>query len=264
MESQNTNQGKIYLIDHQEKFLYEWSRWEYAQMIKYLSQTPSKVYITNSKLFEDYKEEEQKDLNEKMIAGLREDIKNTPNKMAFIKDSINDMVEKSTGNIEIDGKQIPLERVCLLDMKATQSLSAADGENFDVFLFGGILGDNPPRDRTSLIRRPEIKSRQLGVWQLPTDTALLMTKLIVENGVKMEEIPTIDEPEFFKKTEDGKEGDEESVTLDNFRVITEEIDPHTGKITKKENPKTLGNPNIYERLVFEELDFDFDGPLQFN
>lgn len=32
------------------------------------------------------------------------------------------------------------DRVCLLDPAAKTELSPADGENFDVFLFGGILG----------------------------------------------------------------------------------------------------------------------------
>ena len=31
-------------------------------------------------------------------------------------------------------------RVCLLDPSATKELAPADGEEFDVFLFGGILG----------------------------------------------------------------------------------------------------------------------------
>lgn len=35
--------------------------------------------------------------------------------------------------------------VCLLDPKAEKDLSPEDGEKFDVFLFGGILGDDPPR-----------------------------------------------------------------------------------------------------------------------
>ena len=37
------------------------------------------------------------------------------------------------------------QRVCLLDPKATLDLSTNDAEEFDVFLFGGILGDDPPR-----------------------------------------------------------------------------------------------------------------------
>lgn len=39
------------------------------------------------------------------------------------------------------------ERVCLLDPAAKDELRPEDGEKFDVFLFGGILGDDPPRGR---------------------------------------------------------------------------------------------------------------------
>jgi len=37
------------------------------------------------------------------------------------------------------------DRVCLLDPSASTELTPEDGEKFDVFLFGGILGDDPPR-----------------------------------------------------------------------------------------------------------------------
>ncbi len=38
-------------------------------------------------------------------------------------------------------------RVCLLDPKGEKDLAPEDGELFDVFLFGGILGDDPPRGK---------------------------------------------------------------------------------------------------------------------
>ena len=41
-------------------------------------------------------------------------------------------------------------KVCLLDPKAAQDLRPEDAELFDVFLFGGILGDDPPRGEFSL------------------------------------------------------------------------------------------------------------------
>lgn len=41
------------------------------------------------------------------------------------------------------------KRVCLLDPKGERDLSPEDGEEFDVFLFGGILGDDPPRGTTN-------------------------------------------------------------------------------------------------------------------
>ena len=37
------------------------------------------------------------------------------------------------------------QRVCLLDPRGASDLAPVDGEQFDVFLFGGILGDDPPR-----------------------------------------------------------------------------------------------------------------------
>jgi ribosome biogenesis SPOUT family RNA methylase Rps3 len=36
--------------------------------------------------------------------------------------------------------EAPKERVCLLDPQATEELSPGDGEIFDWFVFGGILG----------------------------------------------------------------------------------------------------------------------------
>jgi ribosome biogenesis SPOUT family RNA methylase Rps3 len=37
------------------------------------------------------------------------------------------------------------DRVCLLDPAATKDLSPEDGETFDIFLFGGILGKHAVR-----------------------------------------------------------------------------------------------------------------------
>ena len=38
-------------------------------------------------------------------------------------------------------------KVCLLDPKGERDLEPEDGQKFDVFLFGGILGDDPPRGK---------------------------------------------------------------------------------------------------------------------
>ena len=44
-------------------------------------------------------------------------------------------------------------RVCLLDPAAKSELSPTDQDRFDVFLFGGILGDDPPRGKCSEERK---------------------------------------------------------------------------------------------------------------
>jgi ribosome biogenesis SPOUT family RNA methylase Rps3 len=56
-------------------------------------------------------------------------------------------LESRSVEVLFDGREgrIPADRVCLLDPKAEHELTPSDAERFDVFLFGGILGDDPPR-----------------------------------------------------------------------------------------------------------------------
>ncbi|KUJ15673.1 DUF431-domain-containing protein [Mollisia scopiformis] len=87
-------------------------------------------------------------------------------------------------------------RVCLLDPSATRELSPQDSEIFDVFLFGGILGDDPPRDRTSELRKKGFEGRRLGPKQMTTDTAVRVTRLVVQEKVPLDDIEYIDYPEL--------------------------------------------------------------------
>ncbi|CAE6478671.1 unnamed protein product [Rhizoctonia solani] len=92
---------------------------------------------------------------------------------------------------------VELNQVCLLDPKAEKELSPSDGESFSWFLFGGILvipGDDPPRDRTSELRRLGFPNRHLGSVQMTTDTALGVTKRVVVDKVALQAIPYIDHP----------------------------------------------------------------------
>jgi len=84
------------------------------------------------------------------------------------------------------------DQVCLLDPKADHELSPHD--TYTHFLFGGILGDDPPRDRTSELRALGFPTRHLGPIQMTTDTALGVTKLVVEDKVPLSRIPYKDHP----------------------------------------------------------------------
>ncbi|KAG8752990.1 hypothetical protein FRC14_006535, partial [Serendipita sp. 396] len=87
------------------------------------------------------------------------------------------------------------ERICLLDPKSPIELSPNDGDGiFDWFLFGGILGDDPPRDRTGELRTMGFPTRHLGPVQMTTDTALGVTKMVVKDDVPLNSIPYIDRP----------------------------------------------------------------------
>lgn len=88
------------------------------------------------------------------------------------------------------------EKICLLDPSAKQELGPADGGNFEIFLFGGILGDDPPRDRTSELRKKGFTGRRLGPVQMTTDTAVRVTRNVVLEGKELNDIPYIDFPEL--------------------------------------------------------------------
>ncbi|KAF4345440.1 carboxypeptidase D [Fusarium beomiforme] len=102
-------------------------------------------------------------------------------------------------------------RVCLLDPSAAKDLSPEDGENFDAFLFGGIL------DRTSELRKKGFEGRRLGPKQMTTDTAVRVTRIVVQDKVPLDQVPYLDFPELkfnehestempfrYVKGEDGK------------------------------------------------------------
>ena len=72
---------------------------------------------------------------------------------------------------------LKFENVCVLDPEAEKILSPDD--KFDYFIFGGILGDFPPRKRTREINI-EGERRNLGDVQMSTNTAVYVAKKISE------------------------------------------------------------------------------------
>lgn len=94
-------------------------------------------------------------------------------------------------------KQIKLENACLLDMESEKNLLPFETSKFNYFIFGGILGDNPPRKRTQeeLTRfMKDIQTRNIGKSQFSTDSAVFVVSEIC-NGRKLEEIEFVDEIE---------------------------------------------------------------------
>ncbi|KJZ78211.1 hypothetical protein HIM_02249 [Hirsutella minnesotensis 3608] len=109
-------------------------------------------------------------------------------------------------------------RVCLLDPAASKDLSPEDGDSFEAFLFGGILGDDPPRDRTAELRKKGFEGRRLGPVQMTTDTAVRVTRLVVQNKIALDEIPFVDFPEL-------KFNDHESTEMPFRYVLDDEKKP---------------------------------------
>ncbi len=92
-------------------------------------------------------------------------------------------------------KEMNLNKACVLDPEAEQILSPDD--KFDYFIFGGILGNNPPEKRTAefLSQKLGFEKRNLGKKQMSTDTAVIVAWKIL-NGKKFSELKFIDDPEI--------------------------------------------------------------------
>ena len=147
--------------------------------------------------------------------------------VSFLKSSINDL-------------KVPLERICLLDSEAPEELKPCDCENFDYFLFGGILGnvDEFDFDRTSVLRVKGFPTRSLGAMQMTTDTAVRVSKMVLIDSMPFETIPFVDRPEF------PIDGETEKLVM-NFRYV------------KGEDGDALICAEVLE-LLKEDFDFNLE------
>jgi len=95
--------------------------------------------------------------------------------------------------------ELGLDSICILDPAAKKILNSKDCKKFKYLVFGGILGDYPPRERTKdllTVKLPNVETRNLGKEQFPTDNAVYIVHEIAKgkdfNDLKFEsniEIP---------------------------------------------------------------------------
>ena len=144
---------KIFIIEHIEKKLWKWCFIEY----KHISKTVGKenLWFTNIK--------NEKEAEKLKIYGK------------VFKDSV---------------KKIKLNKACILDPESDKTLTPEKAKVFDYFIFGGILGDYPPKKRTKAELTPFIKDAKvfnIGKKQMSTDNAVYTVKQIIE-GKKIEDL----------------------------------------------------------------------------
>lgn len=145
----------VFIIEHFGKEFFEWSLIEYSHISEIVGR--NNLIITN--------------------AGKH------------VAPRLNDIYKVQNKGVE----SLKLSNICLLDANAGKSLAPSDSGKFHYFLFGGILGDDPPQNRTrELIERLKLKrikfeARNLGKEQMPTDTAVYAAKKIIE-GTPLKQI----------------------------------------------------------------------------
>jgi ribosome biogenesis SPOUT family RNA methylase Rps3 len=111
-------------------------------------------------------------------------------------------IKRKNKNLESLGKvikesvsELNLKNACVLDPEAPKLLNPEETKSFDYFIFGGILGDSPPKKRTTPELTSKIKNaeaRNIGKEQFSTDNAVLVVKEIAENHKRFDEIKFID------------------------------------------------------------------------
>lgn len=236
-----------YIVNHMDDFLFEWSLYEYLQISKYMKSSDRSTFIlANYDKILHFNDPKFISLNKTNISLLPQS-----SSLLFLEKDINDYLVEKEDILSFKKEVFPKKRVCLLDFRAEKTLEPQDEEEFDVFIFGGILGDHPPRDRTSTLRMKSYPIRNLGKLQLSTDTAVLVTKLIVENKIPIEKIPFIEEPEFKKEGSNG-----ESIVIEGFRYVSKKIKYEDGKEGEGKEGEVHMHEEIRNRLLFKELDIN--------
>jgi ribosome biogenesis SPOUT family RNA methylase Rps3 len=110
-------------------------------------------------------------------------------------------IKRKNKNLEKLGKVIKksvaklnLKNACVLDPESNKTLNPGEAKKFDYLIFGGILGDYPPKKRTTPELTSKIKNaeaRNIGKKQFSTDNAVLVTKEIIK-GKKIKDMKFID------------------------------------------------------------------------
>ena len=137
-----------YIIEHMDEELYEWSMLEYT----HISQHVGKENL----IFTNVKKDKEK------------------------VECLGEVREESVNNLEF-------EKSCILDPTAEKTLEPIDSKKFEHFIFGGVLGDNPPKERTKKHFVKTYEKRNLGKEQMSTDTAVIAAQKIIE-GIKLEHL----------------------------------------------------------------------------
>jgi ribosome biogenesis SPOUT family RNA methylase Rps3 len=158
---------QVYIIEHLEKHVYKWCFFEYEHISELVGR--ENLWFTNIKR-----------KNRKLEA-------------------IGRCFKESVRDLKLDKKE-----VCILDPETDKTLEPKESEEFKYFIFGGILGDYPPRKRTKeeLTRFLSGEIRNIGKNQMSTDNAVFTVWRIAHGAnfkdLKFEDNLTLELGKFQK------------------------------------------------------------------
>jgi len=158
MKKQMKTGKQVYIIEHLEPKLFDWCIFEYENISKIVGK--ENLWFTNLK-----SKNEAKKL-EKFGRVFSESVRD----LKLLKDN--------------------LKQACVLDPEAKKLLNTKDAKRFKYFIFGGILGDYPPRKRTKEELTKFLKNaiaRNIGKEQMSTDNAVFTVARIL-GGKKFKEM----------------------------------------------------------------------------
>jgi ribosome biogenesis SPOUT family RNA methylase Rps3 len=252
---------KFFIVEFMEDMLSDWSFSEFRQMYSYMIRHPGNVliltnfgpipYFTDEESSQNF-EEFQEFLDEKkseIFWLLEKPLFSYLNKETAVLELNSFLSLKNFKNQ--NSLKLHLDKICLLDMRGESILRSSEKLQFDAYLFGGILGDHPPRDRTFTLREQFKNRRRLHQTQMSTDTALLATQMIIEEDWELEKIPFIENPELSNP-----EDPTNSVVMDGFVYVTTNYDLATGKLNNSSTAEPIMSDTIKNTLLFVEFEFD--------
>jgi ribosome biogenesis SPOUT family RNA methylase Rps3 len=138
--------NKLFVIEHLEPKLWKWCFIEYKHI--------SEVVGRNNLIFTNIK-------NEKDAEKL---------------ESFGKVIKNSV-------KELNLKNVCVLDPESEETLTNEKTKNLEYFVFGGILGDYPPKKRTKEELTKFLKNASvfnIGKKQMATDNAVYVVNEIIK------------------------------------------------------------------------------------
>jgi ribosome biogenesis SPOUT family RNA methylase Rps3 len=265
MEKSPQNNPKWFISEHMEDWLFEWSTCEYIQAATYMSKRGNYLLISNfDQILLNQSEENKINLNtllttlierklESYIFFMKKPIKTALKTNTFELSELYSPDKESASKLSKSDLtySTELKKVSLLDLRAKKSLCCDDKKELNVLIFGGILGDHPPRDRTKPLREfLGDNMRHLGPIQMSTDTAIFTSQIILSDNLELEEIPFVDAPEVISP-----EDPDHAIDLEGFRYISKQFDLDLGVISEEKNKEVHMHPKIRNELLFEEFDF---------